>query len=347
MKPQGALPNMPNPSSVSTPDRMRRRLIAGAAAALGAPLCAAPWAVRAEEAFPSRPVKLVVPFPPGGGTDVLARMLAERLRPLLGQPVVVDNRPGATGNIGNDVVAKSPADGYTLLMQGTIIGMFPHIFPKLSYDPIKDLAPVGMVAESAYVVVANLASPYHSLRDIVQAAKASEHPLPYGTAGVGSPSHLAMEQFASLAGIRLQHITYRGTAPALNDLLGGTTQFGSYSLSSLLGQIQAGNVRVLAVMTQKRSPLLPDTPGMAESGFPGVDSSIRFGLFAPAGTPADVIAKLAEVNARATADPALRESFVKAGYEVVSSTPQEMAAMVQQEHDVWGPVVRQLGLQPQ
>jgi tripartite-type tricarboxylate transporter receptor subunit TctC len=324
----------------------RRQWMAGVTAAgLGA---AVPLARAQPAGWPARPIRLVVPFPPGGGTDVLARMLGERLAPLMGQPVVIDNRPGATGNIGNEFVAKATPDGYTLLMQGTIIGMFPHIFQKLNYDPVKDLAAIGMVAESPYVVVAHPASPYRSLGDIVRAAKADpSRPLPYGTAGVGSPSHLAMEQFASLAGIKLQHVTYRGTAPALNDLLAGITQFGSYSLSGLLGLIQSGKVRVLAVMTNKRSGLLPDSPGMAELGYPGVDSSIRFGLFAPAGTPGDIVSRLADFNNRAVSDATLREAFLKAGYEVVTSTPQQMAAMVQREHAVWGPVVRDLGLKPE
>lgn len=331
---------------MSHPLRPSRRHLLGVALSL--PFASIALPAGAQAAWPSRSVKLVVPFPPGGGTDVLARMLAEHLRPLLGQPVVIDNRPGATGNIGNELVAKSPADGYTLLIQGTIIGMFPHIFQKLAYDPLKDLAAVGMVAESPYVIVANVDSPYKSLQDIVRTAKSDpSKPLPYATAGVGSPSHLAMEQFANLAGIKLEHVTYRGTAPALNDLLAGTTQFGSYSLSSLLSLIQGNKVRVIAVMTEKRSPLLPDTPGMAELGFAGVDSSIRFGLFAPAGTPADILAKLAALNAKATADTALRDAFVKAGYEVVASTPQQMAAMVQHEYTVWGPVVRRLGLKPE
>ncbi|VWX61296.1 conserved hypothetical protein [Burkholderiales bacterium 8X] len=336
-----------NPAAAS--DRHPRRRLLGAACALPilglAAIAPAAWS---QEAWPSRPVKLVVPFPPGGGTDVLARMLAERLRPLFGQAVVIDNRPGATGNIGNELVAKAPADGYTLLMQGTIIGMFPHIFQKLGYDPLKDLAAVGMVAESPYVIVANVDSPYKSLGDIVAAAKASSsQPLPYATAGVGSPSHLAMEQLASLAGVRLQHVTYRGTAPALNDLLAGTTLFGSYSLSSLLGLIQSNKVRVIAVMTQARSPLLPETPGMAELGFKAVDSSIRFGLFAPAGTPPDLQARLSATIAKATADPGLRDAFVKAGYEVVTSTPQQMQVLVQREHEMWGPIVRSLGLKPE
>ena len=297
----------------------------------------APW--------PSRPIKLVVPFPPGGGTDVLARMVAERLRPLLGETVVIDNRPGATGNIGNDFVAKSQPDGHTVLIQGTIIGMFPHIFAKLSYDPIKDLVAVGTMAESANVIVVNPASPFHSIADMVKAAKADpSKPLNYGTAGVGSPQHLAMEQLASIAGIKVQHINYRGTAPAVNDLLANQTQIGAYSLSSMLPLIQGNKLRVLAVMTEKRTALVPQVPTLAELGFPGVDSSIRFALFVPAGTPPDIIAKLAAANTKALADPVLKESFLKAGYEVVTATPEQTAAMVRRENTVWGPVVKNLGL---
>ena len=323
----------------------RRSVLVGALA--GAAAVSAP-SVFAQTPWPSRPVRLVVPFPPGGGTDVLARMLAERLSPLLGQPVIIENRPGATGNIGNELVAKAPADGYTLLMQGTIIGMFPHIFQKLNYDPLKDLTAIGMVAESPYVIVAHPDSAYRSLPDVVHAARADPtRPLLYGTAGVGSPSHLAMEQFASQAGIKLQHVVYRGTAPALTDLVGGSVALGSYSLSGLLGLIPTGKIRVLAVMTSKRSNLLPDVPGMAEAGYPSVDSSIRFGLFAPAGTPPEIVARIADENRRATEDPGLREAFTKAGYEVVTTTRQQMTEMVQREHAVWGPVVRDLGLKPE
>jgi tripartite-type tricarboxylate transporter receptor subunit TctC len=312
------------------------------------PLAFAAAPASAQSNWPTQTVKLVVPFPPGGGTDVLARMLADKLRPSLSQPIVIDNRPGATGNIGNDIVAKAAPDGHTILMQGTIIGMFPHIFPKLSYDPLKDLVAVGTVAESPNVIVVEASSPLKSLADLVKVAKADPaHALNYGTAGLGSPQHLAMEQLASLAGIKLQHITYRGTSPAVTDLLAKQTHFGAFSLSSMLPLIQGQKVRVLAVMTEKRTSLLPDAPTVAELGYKGVDSSIRFALFVPAGTPQDVIAKLAAANAKAIADPALRESFVKAGYETVSATPQQTAAMVQREHDLWGPIVRKLGLKPE
>ena len=302
----------------------------------------------AQPAWPTRPIKLVVPFPPGGGTDVLARMVAERLRPLLGETVVIDNRPGATGNIGNDFVAKAPPDGYTVLIQGTIIGMFPHIFAKLSYDPVKDLVALGTIAESPNVIVVNPASPFNSMQDLVKAAKADPAKmLNYGSAGVGSPQHLAMEQLARIAGIKVQHINYRGTAPAVNDLLANQTHFGAYSLSSMLPLIQGKKLRVLAVMSEKRTALVPEVPTLAELGFPGVDSSIRFALFVPAGTPPDITARLAAANGKAIADPVLKESFLKAGYEVVTATPEQTAAMVRREFTMWGPVVTDLGLKPE
>jgi len=321
---------------------------AAAVLAAGLSLGLASFAALAQPAASSQPIKLVVPFPPGGGTDVLARMLADKLRPQLNQTVVIDNRPGATGNIGNDLVAKAPPDGHTVLIQGTIIGMFPHIFAKLNYDPLKDLAGVGMVAESPNVIVVQPASRFQTLAELVTAAKSDPaKPMNYGTAGVGSPQHLAMEQLASLSGIKLQHVNYRGTNPAVTDLLGGQTDFGAFSLSSMLPLIQSKKVRVLAVMTEKRTSLLPDAPAMAELGYKGVDSSIRFGLFVPAATPPEVVARLAAANSKAIADPALKESFVKAGYEIVSATPQQTDALVQREHAVWGPVVKQLGLKPE
>lgn len=348
-------------TSKRTPHPMRRRDVLVRLASAPVALWATPGAAQAPAssgalasaagsagAWPTQAVKLVVPFPPGGGTDVLARMLAERLRPLLNQTVVIENRPGATGNIGNDLVAKSAPDGHTVLIQGTIIGSFPHLFAKLTYDPVKDLQAVGTVAESPNVIVVQPGSPLRSVQDLLAAAKVdASKPLNYGTAGVASPQHLAMELLASMAGVKLQHITYRGTTPAVNDLLGGQTQFGAFSLSSMLPLIQGGKLRALAVLTERRTPLLPDAPSMAELGHRGVDSSIRFALFVPAATPADVVNRLAALNSQALADPALKEAFVKAGYDIVSATPAQTAAMVAREHAVWGPVVRQIGLKPE
>jgi tripartite-type tricarboxylate transporter receptor subunit TctC len=332
--------------------RQALRKIGSLAAAALAPLPLLGLAAAAHAQAPTvssgAPLRMVVPFPPGGGTDILARLLADRLRPLLQQNIIIDNKPGATGNIGNDLVAKATPDGNTVLIQGTVIGSFPHLFAKLSYDPLKDLQAVGTVAESPNVLVVPTTSPLRQLSDLVKAAKEDPNkPLNYGTAGIASPQHLAMEQWARLAGIRLQHISYRGTAPAVNDVIGGQTNFGAFSLSSMLSLIQGGKVRVLAVLTDRRSTLLPDVPSISELGYKGVESSIRFALFLPAAAPAAVVDRLAAANARAIADPSLREAFQKAGYEIVTATPAETAAMVQREYTQWGPVVQQLGLKPE
>lgn len=305
---------------------------------------AAAGAASAQDAWPSRTIRLVVPFPPGGGTDVLARMVSDRMRAELKQPILIDNRPGATGNIGDDIVAKAAPDGYTVLVQGTIIGMFPHIFTKLSYDPLKDLQAVGTIAESPNVIVVNADSPLHSIKDMIAADKAKPGSLNYGSAGVGSPQHLAMEQLAHSAGIKLQHITYRGTTPAVTDLLAGQTQLGAFSLSSTLSLIQSKKLRVLAVMSEQRSPLLPDSPTLQESGFRGFDSSIRFAFFVPAGTPPAVIAKLNSATQLALADPGLQAEFAKAGYTAIASSPEQTAQMVRKENEAWGPVVKMLNL---
>ena len=289
-------------------------------------------------------IKVVVPFPPGGGTDVLARMVTEKMRVDLNQNMVIDNRPGATGNIGNDLVAKASPDGYTILVQGTIIGMFPHIFAKLNYDPVKDLRAVGTIAESPNVIVVNPASPFNSVAEMVAAGKAKPGSLNYGTAGVGSPQHLAFEQVANLAGIKIQHITYRGTAPAVTDLLANQTDLGAFSLSSVLSLIQGKKLRVLAVMSEKRTPLLADVPTLQELGFSGVDSSIRFAFFVPPGTPQPIIARLNLATQRTLSDPAIKAEFAKAGYDAVASSPEQTTAMVQKEYATWGPLVKQLGL---
>ena len=312
--------------------------------AAGAAALVDPGVAFAQDAWPARPIKLVVPFPPGGGTDVLARMLAERLRPLLGQAVVIENKPGATGNIGNDFVAKS-TDNHTILIQGTITGMGPHLFTKLTYDPLKDILAIGTIAESANILVVAPDSPWQTLQDLVRAAKADPgKPLAYGTAGIASPQHLAVEQLARLSGIKVQHITYRGTSPAVTDVLGGQTSFGAFSLSSMLPLIQGNKLRVLATLTEKRTALLPNVPSMSELGFKGVDSSIRFAFFVPAGMPQHAVARLVAANNTALADPTLREAFLKAGYEIILATTQQAQAMLLREYTVWGPIVKELGL---
>lgn len=218
------------------------------------------------------------------------------------------------------------------------------IFTKLSYDPVKDLQAVGTIAESPNVIVVNPASRFNSVAELVAAGKAKPGSLNYATAGVGSPQHLALEQMANIAGIKLQHIIYRGTAPAVTDLLANQTDLGAFSLSSVLSLIQGKKLRVLAVMSEKRTPLLADVPTLQDLGFAGVDSSIRFAFFVPPGTPTPIIARLNQATQRALNDPIIKAEFAKAGYDAIASTTEQTTAMVQKEYATWGPIVKQLGL---
>ena len=319
-----------------------------AALALGAGVSVAHAQVPAD--FPNRPLRLITLTTAGGTLDILARMIADDISRQWGQPMMVENRVGAGGNIGAEATARSAPDGYTIgMVTVSSHGINPTLYgEQMRYDAVKDFAPIILAAETKNVIVVNPASPFNSMQDLVKAAKADPAKmLNYGSAGVGSPQHLAMEQLARIAGIKVQHINYRGTAPAVNDLLANQTHFGAYSLSSMLPLIQGKKLRVLAVMSEKRTALVPEVPTLAELGFPGVDSSIRFALFVPAGTPPDITARLAAANGKAIADPVLKESFLKAGYEVVTATPEQTAAMVRREFTMWGPVVTDLGLKPE
>ncbi|RYY93761.1 MAG: tripartite tricarboxylate transporter substrate binding protein, partial [Comamonadaceae bacterium] len=266
----------------------RRHLLALAGAAL------LPLAARAQ-AYPSRPIRLVVPFPPGGSTDLLARRLGEKLAVAMGQPVVVENRPGAGGTTGADFVAKSPADGHTLLMGVTgSNAIAASLYPRLPYDTLRDFTPVSLLVSAPLVLAVNSASPIRTVREYVAAAKARPG-MTYGTPGNGTSMHLTGEMFDLATGAGLTHVPYKGSAPAMNDLLGGTLQsmFGDFLV--LLPQVKAGKVTPIAVTSARRHPLLPDVPTIAESGVPGLE---RFeaaswqGLFAPAGLPRDVLARL-------------------------------------------------------
>ena len=308
--------------------------------ALALSLLALPTLEAAAQAWPSRPIKMIVPFPPGGGTDVVARMIGEKLAERLGQPVVPENRPGATGNIGTEIVAHAPPDGYTLLINITALGMYPLVFQKLPFDPFKDLTMVGTLVETPSVLVVPQDSPIKTLADFVAKAKAAPQPLQYGSGGLGSPPHLAAEHFAILNGIKLQHVVYKGTVPAATDVIGGHLDFGAFSLSGILGLVKGGKLRPLVTLSAKRSALIPDVPTAAESGFPGVDSRLRFILAVPANTPAAIVARLNQELAWALDRPDVRENSLKAGLEPVKSTPQETAAMLAFERDSWGSIVR-------
>jgi tripartite-type tricarboxylate transporter receptor subunit TctC len=317
--------------------RTRLSLLLALAAGL---LPAAHAAPPASDAWPSRPVRWVVPFPAGGAMDAIARTLGEKASRSLGQPFVIDNKPGAGGNIGAEVVAKSPADGYTIMI--TSIGMATNkaLYAKLSYDPIKDFAPVSLLAIVPNVLVTNASQPkVHTLADVIAAAKAQPGQLTYASAGNGTSIHLAGEMFTAMAKVEMLHVPYRGSGPAMTDLLGGQVNYMWDSITSARPQIQAGKLRAIALSTAKRSPSLPNVPTAAEAGLPGYDVSPWFAVFAPAGTPKPIVQKLNAVLVEAMKQPDVQAKFESIGAEAIGSTPEALATHLQRETARWGKLI--------
>ncbi len=315
--------------------RRRHLLLAGLAAPAPARAQAAAWA-------PSRPLRFVVPFPAGGATDVAARILAERLTEALGQPVVVENRTGSSGNIGMENVVRSAPDGHSLLM-GTsgALTVNPHLFPNLGFDPARDLAPVSLAFTTDNALVVNPNMPAQTVAEFLALARSRPGAFSYGSAGAGSSTHMAAELFRLAAGIQVLHVPYRGSAPALNDTVAGNVQFMVDQLPSCIGQIRAGQVRALAVTGPRRSPLLPDVPTMAEAGLPGAENTSWGAALVPAGTPDAAIERLNAALREAVAVPAVRDRMAQAGADAAASSPAELAALMRREAERWGKVVRE------
>jgi len=295
---------------------------------------------RADPAWPSRPVRLVVPFAPGGSTDVIARMMAQKLSEVWDQSVLVDNRAGAGGNLGAEIVAKSPPDGYTLLLGSGSITINPQIYKQMPFDTRKDLVPITDLAVGPMLVVVPDDSPAKSLQDLIAMAKAKPGAINFGSAGVGSQVHLAGENFADAAGIDITHVPYKGEAPAYTDLLGHRTQMmvGNFAAASaLLGK---GRLRALAVTGKERSPLLPEVPTVAESGLPGFENNGWFGLLAPAGTPPAVLAKIQADAVRVLATADTKARLYVQGMNPVGNTPAEFANAMDEEAQHWATVVK-------
>jgi tripartite-type tricarboxylate transporter receptor subunit TctC len=291
--------------------------------------------------WPTKPIRLVVPFTPGGSTDILARSIGKELQDAWGQPVVIDNVPGAGGSIGADKVAKSPADGYTLLMGhiGTL-AVNPSLYPHLPYDPIKSFAPVAWVARVPNVLVVHPSVPARTVQELVALAKAKPGQLAYGSGGNGSAANLATEYFKLRTGTSLLHIPYRGTAPATADLMGGQIQVLFTGAPAVLGQIRAGQLRALAVSSPKRLDALPDVPTVAESGYKDFEADQWYGVVAPAGTPPAVIAKLnAQINLSLNS-PALKQRLNNEGAVAVPTTPEAFGAHIAREIARWQPVIK-------
>lgn len=326
------------------PHRLTRRHFLTASAALAA----APWA-QAQTAWPDKPVRIVVPFAPGGTTDILARVIAPELSKAFGQSFVVDNKGGAGGNIGAEIVAKSPGDGYTLLM-GTVgtHGINKSLYGKLPYDPQKDFAPITLVAGVPNVMVMNARRAQElgiaTVPDFIRYAKANPGRLNMASSGNGTSIHLAGELFKSRTGVFMTHIPYRGSGPALKDLLGGAVDVMFDNLPSAMPHIKSGGLKAFAVTSGVRSGALPDLPTVAEAcPLPGFEASSWFGLLAPAGTPADVVSRLQQETAKALAQPAVKERLLSQGAIPGGNTPAEFARLIDAETTKWAGVVKVSG----
>jgi len=295
------------------------------------------------QVWPSRPVRMVIPLSPGGFADVPGRILASRLSASLRQNVFVENRPGAGGTIGADFVVKSAPDGYTLLFTGTPHVISPWIYKKLPYDPLKDFEPVALVASGPYVLVVNPQLAVNSVRELIAAAKAQPGRIDYASSGNGSAQHLVSALFTSMAGIQLNHVPYKGSGPAMQDLLGGQVRVSFAGIPNVMPHVKAGRLRALAVSTPQRSPDLPDVPTVAEAGVPGYEATLWLNLAAPGGTPPAIVQRLHGETVKALQDAELRKSFRSAGVEASPLGPQELAVFMRAEYEKWGRVVRETG----
>jgi tripartite-type tricarboxylate transporter receptor subunit TctC len=326
----------------------RRRLIALVAPAvlasvLGRRIAAAQNSASAER-WPNRFVRLVVPFPPGGGTDAIARVVAAKLSDIWGQQVVVENRGGGATNIGTETVVRADADGYTMLLQSMPLAVNRFLFPSLNYDAIIDLAPVSLLCEYANIMAVPMSSPANSVADFIANAKTHPGKVTFASSGHGTSVHLSGELFKRMAGIEMLHVPYRGAGPALNDLLPGRVDVMFNNIGAVLPLIQGGKLRGLAVTTAKRTPAVPHMPTIAEAGVPGFDVSSWYALLAPARTPPEIIRKMHEDTVAALSDPTTKERFEQLGVVVVGSTPEELAAFLKAEMDKWAPVIKEAGI---
>ena len=294
--------------------------------------------------YPTRPITLVVPYPAGGGNDVLGRLVAERMGKALNGTIVVENRGGAGGTIGTRQVAKAAPDGYTMLIATSSLAINPSLYPNVGYDPRKDFAPIGLLASGANVVLVHPSVPANSIGELIALAKKNPGKLNFASTGSGSSVHLAAELFASMAEVKINHVPYRGSGPALNDLLGGHVTMMFATLPSAIGIVRGGKVRALAVTSAKRSDVFPELPTIAEAGLAGYEAELHYGLVAPAGTPRPIIERLNAALRAALEDPTLRERLAREGAVPMPSTPEEYAADIDAEEKKWGKIVREAGV---
>jgi tripartite-type tricarboxylate transporter receptor subunit TctC len=316
----------------------------GPLAAVAAFLLAILATPAAAQDYPSRPITLIVPYAAGGGNDLMARTAAEKMSKTLGQQIVIENRGGAGGSIATRQIAKAEPDGYTLGLGGTgTLAINPTLYANVGYDPRRDFAPVGLIATSALVVCVHPALPVRSIPDLIALAKKEPGKLNYASAGTGSGIHLGTEYFATMAGIKLTHIPYKGSSPALTDLIGGHVAIYFSSLPPAVGLVKEGKVRALAVTSAKRSPIFPDLPTVAESALPGYEAVLHYGIVAPAGTPRPIIDKLSTALRAAVMSEDLKSRLADDGAEPLPSTPEEYAADIDREETKWSAIIKASG----
>ena len=321
----------------------RRNLLQATSVAIALPSLA--WA---QDKYPSKPITLICPYAAGGNADQRSRQIGRFLSTALGQPVIVDNKPGAGGNIGTEAVARAKPDGYTIGMGNFApLAVNPTMFKKMNFDPAKDLVPVCLIEKGPLVLMVPANSPFKSVKDIMAAAKASPGKLSFASGGLGGSHHLSGEMFKSLAGVSITHIPYKGGAPATTDLMGGQVDMMFEQMYSAAPSIRAGKLRALAITSKTRSPLFPDLPTMAESGVPGFEVQNWQGLVAPAGTSAGLIKLLNETTNKALADPTIREQMLGQGNELGGGTPEQFASFIKSEADRWGKLVKSANIKPE
>ena len=295
------------------------------------------------QGFPNKPVKIIVPFGPGGFTDVAARILQKELAPVLGQAVIIENRPGAGSTIGTDAVAKAAPDGYTLAMISTAHVISPHVYKSIPYDAIKDFTPVMRLAEGPYVLAVHPSLPVKNVADLIALAKAKPGVIDFASSGNGSSQHLVGALFCSMAGVQLNHVPYKGSNQAMNDVIGGQVKVTFAGVPNVLPNVASGKLKALAVTTSTRYAEMPDVPTIAEAGVPGYDATIWLGLIAPRNTPHEIVQKLNADITRILSTPEAKKLMASAGVDVATSTPEQFGQLLQSEMDRWGKVVRETG----